>query len=241
MNITAQYTDETLTSVFVSGDFTMTIDRSSTDWLAYGIDVQEEQGDILPWDYVEEATEEVAEPVEEVVAERTWQAIFTTASNYSVKVVGSINYGMIAPYHPLWKKLGIDELIANGEVKAHDWDSPADISPTAEDIAAKNEALAKSHRDALINARDINVYGVNWQVGEFDREKITTAIDTAKRNGINERNWTLSDNTLRLTTVSELEGVMDAWAFRMDSIQTQYEQWRQGGDLLTPFVYEPDY
>jgi len=101
---------------------------------------------------------------------------------------------------------------------------------------AQNRKAAQQLRDNTINS-DISVLGAVWQVDEKARENIRVAIDYAVRNGFEAENrgWIMADNSIRISTITDLRSVMDAYTQRMDSIFGQYAVWA-AGDMLTAFV-----
>ena len=59
-------------------------------------------------------------------------------------------------------------------------------------------------------------------------------IAYAKRVGMDATetiNWILADNTIRQTTVSELEYVLSAYTVRMGQTYEQYSIWRSSSNL----------
>jgi len=98
-----------------------------------------------------------------------------------------------------------------------------------------NKYKAKSLRDTSLDL-PITVLGVEWDIDKTSRENLRTAIETAGRNPSRaDAQWVLRDNSVRVSTKADLEAVMDAYAFRMESIFTQYTIWRSGS-MTNPFV-----
>jgi len=89
---------------------------------------------------------------------------------------------------------------------------------------------AKVTRESITES-NIEVFGVMWQVGTVDRDKIRSAIATADLLGENAPGsigWILADNTVRETTLLDLKYVMLAHALRMDDVFKAYTIWRSG-------------
>lgn len=98
--------------------------------------------------------------------------------------------------------------------------------------------IAKVTREELVGA-DLEFFDEVWQVGTADRENMRDAIEIA---GILElpedtlQNWILEDNTVRPSTVRDLQLVLAEYGLRKQAIYREYIQWR-AGDMLTPFEY----
>jgi len=106
------------------------------------------------------------------------------------------------------------------------------INLPPEEVLAK----AKSLRDQEIVA-DIFVHEVSWQVDDRGRDNMRNAIETAHRKELpvdTTQAWILSDNSIRYTTVAELEEVLNQYTLRIGEIFMSYTLWRSG-DKLLPF------
>ncbi|MCG6233119.1 hypothetical protein [Vibrio furnissii] len=102
-----------------------------------------------------------------------------------------------------------------------------------------HQSLAKTYRDHLVE-RDIDLHGVQWQVNKFGRDNMNEAISYAERNNLpdsTKRQWILSDNTIRETSIDELKAVLNAYAERLNAVFTKYSVWRET-DKLLPFYFE---
>ncbi len=87
---------------------------------------------------------------------------------------------------------------------------------------------------------NIVVHGVEWQVREKDQSRMEKVIDTAKRNGTEDTYvtyWRLANDSLRKTTIKDLEDVLDAVTHRMGDIFDKYSSWRNT-DINEPFEYK---
>ena len=99
-----------------------------------------------------------------------------------------------------------------------------------EEVAAVNTAAAKQLRDSM-EVADIEVHGDLWQVKERDRVRILETVGAAARmNSPAETTvpWILADNSIRSSTRTDLEAVLDAFSLRRQTIFTAYNQWMQG-------------
>lgn len=222
-----QYTDETNTAV-IDGD--QTIEVGSELWFSNGLDIKAETGEIIAHDYVElipEVPESTPEPIHDLC--------FTTASNFSVRLID--NSLLITPYHKNWKKYRVQWHIDNGLVKAHDWDAPppeVEQPPTKEQL----EAQAKVTRDAAVSANLI-VLGVEWQCLN-DAVDIRKVINDAETIGVSEvetEMFRLADNSWRETTLAELRQVLAAHVVRKRDVWAQFGVW-DAGDKNEPFSYQ---
>jgi len=110
------------------------------------------------------------------------------------------------------------------------------LDPTTAETVTWNRKAAQRLRAETINSV-ITVLGVGWQIDEKARENIRVSIDYAVRNGLEAetRGWILADNSIRVSTITDLRAVMDAYTLRMDSIFGQYATWASG-DMIAPFV-----
>ena len=96
-----------------------------------------------------------------------------------------------------------------------------------------NRDTAKVIRDTFIDS-DIEVHGAVWQVAKRDRDNMKNTLDAYARN-LDEvaaseikLQWIIADNTVRETTLVELEGVLDGYTIRMGETFARYSEWCDG-------------
>jgi len=102
----------------------------------------------------------------------------------------------------------------------------------------KNISTAKSYRDEVADS-PITVLNVLWDINQQSRDNMRTAIETADRNNLPDettQGWILADDTIRDTTAAELGQVLDAYAYRLQDVFTQYAIW-MAGDKINEFQY----
>lgn len=107
------------------------------------------------------------------------------------------------------------------------------ISMTNEEIQAITEPLAKITRDS-VEIAPIFVHNALWAVKDIDRNRMKETIDTAIRQSYPEETtigWITEDLGIRATTRAELEGVLDAFSVRRQSIFVSYGGWFLGNRL----------
>lgn len=109
------------------------------------------------------------------------KATYTTASNYSVKIEGDVNYNLVTPEHKLWKELGIDELKEKGEIRQHDWNYVEPIPPTFEELQQEKCAEVKAWRDSEETKPNqlVIVEGMEWDAGPDSRERIESTLQSS--------------------------------------------------------------
>jgi len=98
--------------------------------------------------------------------------------------------------------------------------------------------LAKYKRDTIINS-PITALGVSWDIDEKSRDNMRSAIEAAERNALpadTTIGWILADDTVRQTTTADLMQVLNAYAYRMQSVYEAYTTWLEG-DMETAFEY----
>jgi len=97
---------------------------------------------------------------------------------------------------------------------------------------------AKHKRDTIINS-PLTALGVSWDIDEKSRDNMRAAIETAERNALpadTTIGWILADDTVRQTTTADLMQVLNAYAYRMQSVFEAYTTWLEG-DMETAFEY----
>lgn len=105
-------------------------------------------------------------------------------------------------------------------------------------LVEKNIINAKLYRES-IKESPILVLGVEWDIDTISRDNMRSAIETATRNSLppeTTQGWILADDTVRQTTASELGQVLDAYAYRLSDVFTQYAIWL-AGDKTEEFRY----
>lgn len=112
---------------------------------------------------------------------------------------------------------------------------------------------SKELRDDLV-ASNLTKFDVVWQVDSTSISFIRSAVDTYEflvdkneklpideRKSISQHtHWRLADNTVRLTSYSELREVLLDYALRTEDIFRQYNIW-YAADHDELFSYTPDY
>jgi hypothetical protein len=148
--------------------------------------------------------------------------------------------GVITPQHLVWgmdneKYKVIDGIftpLTNEEVK------DIEIANELTNTISTNSTEAKLTREDVANS-NIEVFGVQWQVGENDRVNINEAIDYSNNNNIpteTTQNWILADNTTRTTTKDDLIAVLNAYTERKQRVFASYITWRQT-DMTEPYTH----
>lgn len=108
-----------------------------------------------------------------------------------------------------------------------------DKSTWIESLVLQNQEAAKARRSELAES-PIELFGSLWQVDKASRDNINEAIAYSKRNELSQnetRQWILADNSVRATTVYELEQVISKYAERLDNIFMAHAEWRKGDKL----------
>jgi len=108
-------------------------------------------------------------------------------------------------------------------------------------LVDKNISKAKEHREE-IKVSPIRVFNVEWDIDNVSRDNMRSAIETADRNNLppeKTQGWILADDTIRQTTASELGQVLDAYAYRLSDVFTQYSMWL-AGNKTDAFQYNPN-
>lgn len=128
---------------------------------------------------------------------------------------------------------GLGQVYTFAEVKAY--------QSQAADTPENRMINAKSTRDAGIIA-DIELPGTGamYQVDEKSQSNMAQAIRKAERNGYpgtEKRNWRLSNNTWRETTLAEIKTLLELVDQRWELIWAAYNLW-DSGPKDTPFTLE---
>lgn len=156
---------------------------------------------------------------------------------FSVTVSGDRNATQLPRDHPDWITWGIDALESEGKILPY-IDEEDDSNLSEEEKTHRRREDAKVTRDLAIES-PITALGASWQVHVTrDEPRINRAIDTAKIANYPEGfqiEWILTDNTTRLTTLTELQQILVAKALREKDIFDQYKTWLADG-MIDDFV-----